>query len=220
MAPKAAAPKPAAKAAPAAKPAAKAAPAAKPAAKAAAGKAAPAAKPAAKVAAPAPAAASKPAAAGNGVYVRGLGDASVEAVKAIFAPAGNVADVRLRRNKFAIVFFEATASVKKAIDAFNGKDVKGHEVSVVAAKSAPKARKNLASATTVFVSPLFRQNTTRAQIRGIFEGCGKITKLRTYRNNFAFVTFDSAANAAKAIKEKNGATFRAKKLLVKASIRK
>eukprot|EP01098_Paradermamoeba_levis_P010298 TRINITY_DN4324_c0_g4_i1.p2 TRINITY_DN4324_c0_g4~~TRINITY_DN4324_c0_g4_i1.p2 ORF type:complete len:219 (+),score=50.09 TRINITY_DN4324_c0_g4_i1:89-745(+) len=218
MPPKAAAPKPAAKAAaPAAKPAAKAAaPAAKPAAKAAA-KAAPAAKPAAKAAAPAPAV---KAAAGNGVYVRGLGDAGVDAVKAIFAPAGNVADVRLRRNKFAIVFFEATASVKKAIDAFNGKDIKGHPVTVVSAKSAPKPAKSGANATTVFVSPLFRQNTTRAQIRGIFEGCGKITKLRTYRNNFAFVTFDSAANAAKAIKEKNGATFRNKKLLVKASIRK
>jgi len=216
MPPKAAAPKPAAKAAaPAAKTAAKtAAPAAKPAAKPA-GKAAPAAKPAAKAAAAAPAV---KAAAGNGVYVRGLGDAGVDAVKAIFAPAGNVADVRLRRNKFAIVFFETTASVKKAIDSFNGKEVKGREVTVVSAKSAPKARRTTSA--TVFVSPLFRQNTTRAQIRGIFEGAGKIIKLRTYRSNYAFVTFDSAASAAKAIQAKNGATFRNKKLLVKASIRK
>lgn len=215
MAPKAAAPKPAAKAAPAAKPAAKAAaPAAKPAAKAAA-KAAPAAKVAAKAAPAAPVKAT----AGNGVYVRGLGDAGVDAVKALFAPAGNVADVRLRRNKFAIVFFEAAGSVKKAIDSFHTKEIKGREVTVVAAKSAPKAASKV-SATTVFVSPLFRQNTTRAQIRGIFEGCGKITKLRTYRNNFAFVTFDSAASATKAITSKHGSTFRNKKLLVKASVRK
>jgi RNA recognition motif-containing protein len=205
---------------PAAKPAAKAAaPAAKPAAKAAA---APAAKPAAKQAtqaAPAAKAAPKAAVqagAGNGVYVKGLGPADVDAVKAIFAAAGNVVDVRLRRNKFAIVFFDNAAAVKKAVDTFNNKEVKGHTLSVAAAKAGPKVQKSTA---TVFIAPLFRQNTTRNQIRAIFEGCGKITKLRTYRTNFAYVTFENAAAAQKAIASKNGQTFRNKKLTVKQSTR-
>lgn len=213
---KTAAKAPAAKTAtPAAKPAAKAAaPAAKAAAKAPAAKTA--AAPAAKAAAPKVAA---PAGAGNGVYVKGLGDANVEAVKAIFSAAGNVTSVRLRRNKFALVFFETQAGVKKAVDAFNNKEVKGKTLTVSSAKAAQKSDAHVGTA-TVFVAPLFRQNTTRSQIRGIFAGAGKILKLRTYRGNYAFVTFDSTASAQKAISEKNGTTFRNKKLLVKASVRK
>lgn len=217
MPPKAA-PKPAAKAA------AKAAPAAKPAAKPAAAKpaakaAAPAAKPAAKAAAPAKPAAKAVAGSGTGVYVKGLGSANVEAVKALFAAAGAVSQVRLRRNKFAIVIFDNAAAVKKACDSFNNKEVQGQQLSVVAAKAGPKSNAHEGTA-TVFVSPVFRSNTTRNQIRGIFEGCGKITKLRTYHGNYAFVTFDSAASAAKAIKDKNGQTFRNRQLTVKASVRK
>jgi RNA recognition motif-containing protein len=218
MPPKAS-PKPAVK--PAAKPAAKAAaPAPKQAAPA---KQAPAkAAPAKQAAAPQPkAAAAKPAAAssGNGIYVKGLGQASVDEVKALFAAAGNVTNVRLRRNKYAIIFFDNAAASKKAIDQFNNKDVKGHTVTVTSAKAAPTTSKTQ-DTVTVFVSPLFRQNTTRNQVREVFKNSGKITKLRTYRNNYAFVTFDSAASAAKAVKDVNGTVFRNKKLLVKPAIRR
>jgi RNA recognition motif-containing protein len=219
MPPKAS-PKPAAK--PAAKAAAPAAKAAAPAAKQAPAKQAPAKVAAAKTAAPAAKAAApaaKPAVAGNGVYVKGLGQASVDAIKTIFQAAGTITNVRVRRNKYAIVFFETQASVKKAIDQFNGKEVQGKEVSVTSAKAAPKTT-NTTDAVTVFVSPVFRQNATRNQVREVFKNCGKITKLRTYRTNHAFVTFDSAAAAQKAIKDVNGTTFRNKKLLVKASIRR
>ena len=213
MPPKAA-PKPAAKKA--------AAPAAKPAAKQAAPAKA-AAKPAAKQAAPAKAAAkpaaSKPVSSGNGVYVKGLGNADVDAVKALFANAGAISQVRLRRNKFALVFFESAASVKKAVDSFNNKTVQGQTITVSAAKTSPKADAHEGSK-TVFASPLFRTNTTRNQMRAVFEGCGKITKLRTYRGNYAFVTFDTAAAAAKAVQSKNGQTFHNKKMLVKLSTRK
>ena len=208
MPPKAA-PKPAAK---------KAAAAAKPAAKAAAPKAA--AKPAAKAAAAKPAA-SKPTTAktvssGNGVYVKGLGDADVAAVKALFANAGAVSQVRLRRNKFALVFFESAASVKKAVDSLNNKEVQGKTVTVTAAKTSPVTAASEGSK-TVFAGPLFRTNTTRNQMRAIFDGCGKITKLRTYRQNYALVTFDSAASAAKAVSSKNGQTFKNKALKVALS---
>ena len=209
MPPKAA-PKPAAKKAAAAP--AKAA-AAKPAAKAAA-------KPAAKQAAAPAKAAAKPTAktvsSGNGVYVKGLGNADVDAVKALFASAGAVSQVRLRRNKFALVFFESAASVKKAVDALNNKTVQGETVTVSAAKTSPKAASTEGSK-TVFASPLFRTNTTRNQMRALFEGCGKITKLRTYRTNYALVTFDSAAAASKAVSSKNGQTFHNKTLSVKLS---
>jgi hypothetical protein len=189
-------------------------PAAKTAAKAAAK---PAAKPAAaKPAAAAPKKAAAPA--GNGVYVKGLGDASVQDATAIFGAAGKVTDVRLRRNKYAIVHFDNAAAVKRAVDTFNNKDVKGNKPSVVAAKSGPKADKHVGSS-VVFVSPLFRQGTSKKQVRELFAPCGKIAKVHTYRNNFAFIYFADAAAAQKAIKDKNGATFNGKKLLVKASVK-
>ena len=194
------------------KPAAKATKAAAPAPKAAA----PAPKEAAKPA-PAPEKKAAPAAsAGNGVYVKNLGDAGVESVTAIFSAAGAVSGVRLRRNKYAIVFFQQAASVKKAIETFNGKDLKGQKLSVVAAKSGAKADKK-ADSKVVFVAPIFRGNTTKAQAKALFAGCGKITKMRTYHNNCAFVYFDSAAAAQKAVKDKDGQTFKNNKLRVKLS---
>jgi RNA recognition motif-containing protein len=210
-APKAAAPKPAAKA-PAAKPAA---PAAKAAAKAAPAKAQAAAPAAKKAAAP------TPVAAGNGVYIKGLTNESVAEVKTLFASAGNIADVRLRRNKFAIVFFESNAGATKAIQQFNGKAVgaANKNISVSAARAAPK-KDAKAAAVTIFVSPIFRQSTSRKQVRKLFESSGKITRLRTYRKNCAFVTFETAAAAAAAVKNVAGTKFQNKNLVVKASVRK
>ena len=182
------------------------------------------AKPADKPAAAKPAAEKKPAAkapaagAGNGVYVKGLGDANVEAVTGIFAAAGDVSGVRLRRNKYALVWFANGASVKKAVDTFNNKELKGKTLSVAAAKSGPKAD-NKGASKVVFVAPIFRGNTTRDQAKALFAGCGKIAKLRTYRNNSAFVYFSSSAEAQKAVKDKDGQTFKNVKLRVKLSAR-
>jgi RNA recognition motif-containing protein len=198
------APKVAAK--PAAKPAAKAAAPAKPAAKAAA--------PAAKAAA-APVKAAAPAI-GNGLYVKGLKNESVADVKALFAGA---TEVRLRRNKFALVYFETPAAAKKTLDAFNNKEHNGVVLSINAAKAAPKAAATTGSA-TVFVSPIFRVAATRKQVREQFAGVGKISKLRLYRNNYAFVTFANAADAAKAVKDVNGKVFQNKTLVVKAAVQK
>lgn len=183
----------------------------------------PAAKPQQKKAAAQPAKAAAPAApakkaasgsVGNAVYVKGLGNSSVADVKNIFA---NVADVRLRRNKFALVSFDSSANAEKAIKSFNGKTVGGNSLSVVAARSSPVKAK--AAPVTVFVSPIFRQMTTRTQVRKLFEG-QKITKLRLYKKNCAFVRFDSAAAAASAIKNVNGKQFYNKTLTVKSSVRK
>mmetsp|Transcript_53654 Transcript_53654/g.61589 ORF Transcript_53654/g.61589 Transcript_53654/m.61589 type:complete len:240 (-) Transcript_53654:86-805(-) len=206
-----------------------AAPAAKPAAKAAAKAPAPkaaapvkAAAPAAKTAAPAAAAPKvekKAVAAGssNGVYVKNWGQGSVADATAAFAAAGKVTRAQIRRGKYALVFFENAASVKKAVDSFNGKEVCGATVNVAPAKTSPKADSHDATS-VVFVGPIFRESTTRKQIFDLFAG-SKIVKLRTYRQNYAYLYFDSAAAAQKAIKEKNGTEFKGKTLTVKASTR-
>ena len=188
--------------------AAKAAP--KPAAKAAA----PPAKPAEKKAE-----AKKAPAAGNsnGVYVKNWGGESVDAAKTIFGACGKVQQVQLRRNKYCLVFFDSAAAAKMAIDSFNNKDVRGRTLQVLAAKTSPKVDKHANSA-VVFVSPIFRESTTRKQIMGLFNGCGKIQKMRTTRQNSAFVYFDSAASAQKAA-QKNGTEFGGKKLAVSISTR-
>jgi len=213
-------------AAPPAKPAAKAA-AKAPAPKAAASaKAAPAP---AKTAAPAASAASTAVAKGdkkapaastgssNGVYVKNWGQGSVADATSVFGAAGKVVRAQIRRSKHALVFFENAASVKKAIDLFNNKEVGGSTVIVSAAKTSPK-NETRDSSSVVFVGPIFRENTTRKQIIELFAG-SKILRLRTYHQNHAYVYFDSAAAAQKAIKEKNGTTFHGKTLTVKASTR-
>ncbi|KPA84581.1 putative RNA binding protein [Leptomonas pyrrhocoris] len=199
-----------------AKPAAKAAP--KPAAKAAAPK--PAAKaPAPKAAAvPKPAAAPKAAAgASNGVYVKNWGTGSVADAKAVFSAAGNVTKVQLRRHRYAIVFFDNSAAVKKAIDLFNEKEVLGQTVLVVPAKTSPRADAHENSA-CVFVSPIFRPSTTKKQAMELFAGV-KVLRMRIYRQNFVYAYLDSAAAAKKFAEEKDGTEFRGHKLRVKLSAR-
>jgi RNA recognition motif-containing protein len=199
--------------APVAKAAAKAAPAPK-----AAAPAPKAAAPAAKAAAPA--APKKVAAAAgnsNGVYVKNWGQGSVADASAAFAAAGKVSSVQIRRGKYALVFFETAAAVKKAVDSFNGKSVNGSVVIVTAAKTAPKADKH-DNSSVVFVGPIFRENTTRKQLFEFFAG-SKIVKLRRYEHNYAYVYFESAAVAQKVIKDKNGASFHGKALTVKPSTR-
>jgi RNA recognition motif-containing protein len=209
---------PKAAAAPAKAPAAKAAAKAAPAPKAAA-PAPKAAAPAAKAAAPA--AAPKKAAAAtsnsNGVYVKNWGQGSIADATAAFSAAGKVSHVQIRRGKYALVFFENSAAVKKAVDSFNGKEVNGTTVIVTAAKTAPKTDKHDASS-VIFVGPIFRENTTRKQLFEFFAG-SKIVKLRRYEHNYAYVYLDSAATAQKIIKEKNGATFHGKVLTIKPSTR-
>lgn len=207
---------PAAKSAPKAKaPAAKAAPAPKAAApkatapKAAAPKAA-ASKAAAKAAAPKAAAGSS-----NGVYVKNWGNGSVADATAIFGAAGNVQKAQIRRHRYALVFFDNAAAVKKAIDLFNDKEVLGQVVTVAPAKTSPKADAHLNSS-TVFVSPIFRASSTKKQIMELFSGV-KVLRLRTYRNNFAYAYLDTPAAAAKFVQEKNGTEFRGHKLRVALS---
>jgi len=154
----------------------------------------------------------------NGIYIKGLTTEDVDAVKAIFSTVGTVASARVRRRRFAQVFFETAASVKKACDQFNNKDFKGKQLSVVAAKTGPRLDRRV-NTKVVVVRPVFRQNATRNQVRDLFRACGKIAKLRTYRQNYAVVYFDSAAAASKAIKDKDGSTFKDKALRVKPSVR-
>ena len=204
-------------AAPAAKPAGKAA------AKAPAPKAAAPAKAAPAPAKTAPAAAApkveKKAATGssNGVYVKNWGQGSAADATAAFGAAGKVVRAQIRRGKYALVFFENSAAVKKAVDSFNGKDVCGSSVIVTAAKTTPKSDKH-ENSSVVFVGPIFRENTTRKQLFEFFAGV-KIVKMRRYRQNYAYVYLDSPAAAQKVIKEKNGAIFHGKTLSVKPSTR-
>ncbi|AYU81626.1 RNA binding protein / NRBD1 [Leishmania donovani] len=197
------------------KPATKAAP--KPANKAPAPKAA-AAKPVAKAAPKAAAPAVRPASgSSNGVYVKNWGTGSVADATNVFSAAGKVVKVQLRRQRYALVFFENSAAVKKAIDLFNEKEVLGQTVLVVPAKASPKpdAHEN---SSCVFVSPIFRPSTTKAQVMELFAGV-KVQRLRMYRQNFAYAYLDSPAAAKKFVEEKNGTAFRGHTLRVALSAR-
>ncbi|KEG11661.1 putative NRBD1 [Trypanosoma grayi] len=153
----------------------------------------------------------------NGVYVKNWGQGSVADAKAIFSSAGNIVSAQVRRRRYAIIFFENAAAVKKAIDLFNEKEVMGNVVTVVPAKTSPKPDPH-ENSSVVFISPIFRTSATDKQIRELFEGL-KVLRLRTYRNNYAYVYLDSPAAALKVVKERNGTEFRGKKLRVALSTR-
>ncbi|CAJ1011204.1 putative RNA recognition motif (RRM, RBD, or RNP domain) [Leishmania naiffi] len=198
-----------------AKPAPKAAP--KPAAKAPAPKAA-ATKPPTKTAPKAAAPAARPASgSSNGVYVKNWGTGSVADATNVFSAAGKVIKVQLRRSRYALVFFDNSAAVKKAIDLFNEKEVLGQTVLVVPAKTSPKPDAHENSA-CVFVSPIFRASTTKQQIMELFAGV-KVQRLRTYRQNYVYAYLSSSAAAKKFVEEKNGVEFRGHTLRVALSAR-
>lgn len=204
-------------------PKAAAKPAAKPAAKAAApAKAAPAAKPAAK----AGKAAAKPAAApkvqrasdGTAIYIRGLNKALRAAdVYEFFGTYGKIKEVRVRRGKYTLVWFDNQASAKKALEV-NGKQVKGTKVQVEAGRAAGRANKE-ETATSVWVGRL-PGGITKKQVLELVAGVGKVHKLRlSERKHQAFVYFEDNAAAKKAVQSVNGKEIRGSKVEVKLSIR-
>lgn len=141
----------------------------------------------------------------HGIYIKKWGSASAEEAAALFKAAGNVTKTQIRRHRYALVFFDSAAAVKKAIDLFNGKEVLGEVVEITPAKTTPKPDPH-ENSSCVFVSPIFRSSTTKQQILDLFQGM-KVLRLRTYRRNFAYVYLDSPAAAAKFVKEKNGTEF-------------
>lgn len=184
-------------------------------------KAAAPAKAATKAAAPqaaAPKKAAAPQGAGNGVYVSKWGTENAEAAKAAFSACGAITSVQIRRNKFALVFFETAAGAKKAIDSFNGKNVCGTTVTITPAKTSPKKDAHEGTS-VVFVGPYFAESTPRKVLIDLFKGAGKIQKVRTYANHTAFVYYDNAASASKAVKDLNGKELNQKTLTVKPSVR-
>lgn len=202
--------------------------AAKPAAKVAA--APKAAAPAPKAAAPAPKAAAPKVAAApkeakaratgnqNGVYVKNWGTGSVQNATEVFAAAGKVVSVQVRRHRYAIIFFDAPAAVKKAIDLFHEKEVLGSVVTVVPAKTSPRADPHEGSS-VVFVAPICRESVKPKEvIQGLFAGY-KVMRLRIYKGQYAYVYLDSPAAALKIIKEKSGSEFHGKNLTIKLSTR-
>nr|CCC95921.1 unnamed protein product [Trypanosoma congolense IL3000] len=205
-APKPAAPKPTASKAAAPKPAASKAAAPKAAAPA------PTPKGAAKGSKGRPAPGSR-----TGVYVKNWGTGSVADVKQIFGAAGKITSVQIRRRRYALVFFENAAAVKKAIDLFNEKEIMGSLVTVVPAKTAPKPDPHEGSS-VVFLSPVFRESTKPEKVKELFGGM-KVLRIRMYRQNYAYVYLDSPEAALRAVKEKNGTLFCGKKLQVALSTR-
>lgn len=171
--------------------------------------------PPAKKPAAAPKAAPRPAGNHNGVYVKNWGTGSVAEATEVFQKAGKVLSAQIRRHRYAIVFFDNAAAVKKAIDLFNDKVVLGKKVTVQPARTSPKPNPKDTSS-TVFVSPIFRSSASKAQIAELFNGY-KVLRLRSYRQNYVYAFLDSHASAEKFKAEKNGAEFRSHKLRVELS---
>eukprot|EP00657_Telonema_sp_P-1_P009627 TRINITY_DN385_c0_g1_i1.p1 TRINITY_DN385_c0_g1~~TRINITY_DN385_c0_g1_i1.p1 ORF type:complete len:109 (+),score=66.61 TRINITY_DN385_c0_g1_i1:135-461(+) len=65
----------------------------------------------------------------------------------------------------------------------------------------------------------FAESTPRKVLIDLFKSAGKIQKVRTYANHTAFIYYDNAASASKAVKDINGKELNQKTLTVKPSVR-
>eukprot|EP01006_Ploeotia_vitrea_P010093 TRINITY_DN25863_c0_g1_i1.p1 TRINITY_DN25863_c0_g1~~TRINITY_DN25863_c0_g1_i1.p1 ORF type:complete len:248 (-),score=60.54 TRINITY_DN25863_c0_g1_i1:53-769(-) len=135
-----------------------------------------------------------------GVYVTKLNFPGMDndAVRSIFNKYGKIAQLKIRKDTYVIVWYDKAENASKALE-LNGKDVKGcKKISVVPATAQP-ARDKSTFATTAMVGGL-PGGVTAAQLSKHFAGCGKLVKCRVYSGNYGFLYFRTNAAVTAAIK--------------------
>jgi len=135
-----------------------------------------------------------------GVYVTRLNYAgrSKEDVRSIFKPCGSIADVRIKGDRYIIVWFDKEESAAKAASNLNNTIQKGCTIRVVRAKAQPKTKNNT-SATTAYVTNL-PGGLTAGQLSNHFKSCGKLVKTRVYAGHYGFLYFRDNKSIAAAKK--------------------
>ena len=140
------------------------------------------------------------------VYVKNLNfpGITVDTVKAAFKQCGEVNAVNLRRGKYCILYFKDAAGASKTKE-LNGKQFKGQQITVEAAKKRQQADRT-GSAKTVYVGNLSRNKKSedRLRLKNEFSKCGSVKKVKTYKAGHAFVYFADNASATKAVTNYNG----------------
>jgi len=154
-----------------------------------------------------------------GVYVKRLNfpGRDKDAIRSIFEPCGGkITDVRVRGQKYIIVWFDKEDAQKKAI-AMSGTTQRGCTIRVLKAKIQPKTG-GTAGAKTAYVTNL-PGGCTAGQLSNHFKACGKLVKTRVYAGHYGFLYFRDHKAIAAAKKVAADTPFFGNTLNVRASTR-
>lgn len=126
-----------------------------------------------------------------------------DTVKAAFKNLPKITEVRLRHQRFVMLFFASAEAAQKAL-LLNGKTIKGNKISVEPLKKATPTRDRKTYCTTVYVGGI-KGRTVKKQLLRHFAAAGEIDKVKIYMRPkvHAFVYFKSVAAAGKAVSMAN-----------------
>jgi len=159
---------------------------------------------------------------------------SKDELQTIFKSFGTLSDVEIISRSgetFAYATFKSADEAKKALDAMNGKDVKGGDDSLEIfyarkLRTRKRRKKDVRERKDSPLDPMkvyigeLSWNATEDQIKAAFKDCGKIEDVSIARTKsgrskgFAFVTFDSPGLIEKAVNTVNGTEIDGRKVIV------
>jgi len=132
---------------------------------------------------------------------------SNSSLKAIFEQHGNVTECMNAGKGYAFVTFSTPEEASTAMDALNGTDVCGTNVSIEVSQKGGKAlasKKEVVRETVRLFVNNVNKDASKEDIKSVFSAHGTVTDVQHYGKGFAFVSFASAGSAQAAVKALNG----------------
>jgi len=146
------------------------------------------------------------------IFIGNLSDQTTgQDLRELFEEHGTVVEADAVDGKnFGFVHMEKEDERKAAIEALNGHNLHGRDISVEASKSRGGNKR-----TKIFIGNLHK-DTTAAEIRELFEAHGKVTEADVL-GNFSFVHMESEEDARRAIESLDGTELHGLRLRVQES---
>lgn len=148
------------------------------------------------------------------LFVHGVKqDVTEESLSEAFGQYGKVQNAFNPGKGFAFVTFASAVEASAAVEATNGKEVCGNEVSVNVSKPKPKEEleakkkrkeiKQLGDNTRIYVGNV-KTEAGEERIKEIFSAHGNVKDVYNTGKGFAFVSYDTKAEAESAVEALNG----------------
>ena len=132
---------------------------------------------------------------------------SNSSLKAVFEKHGNVTECLNAGKGYAFVTLSTPEEASTAMEALNGTDVCGTNVSIEVSQKGGKAlasKKELVRETVRLFVNNVNKDASKEDLKTVFSAHGTVTDVQHYGKGFAFVSFASAGSAQAAVKALNG----------------
>ena len=132
---------------------------------------------------------------------------SNSSLKAVFEKQGNVTECLNAGKGYAFVTLSTPEEASTAMEALNGTDVCGTNVSIEVSQKGGKAlasKKEVVRETVRLFVNNVNKDASKDDLKSVFSAHGTVTDVQHYGKGFAFVSFASAGSAQAAVKALNG----------------